>query len=43
MHSALDRLLTDATLHRRLAAAAAAIQAHGGLHKAARLIEQAAN
>jgi MGT family glycosyltransferase len=42
MDSALDRLLTDATLHRRLAAAAATIQAHGGLHKAAQLIEQAA-
>jgi MGT family glycosyltransferase len=42
MHSALERLLIDATLHRRLAAGAAAIQAHGGLHKAARLIEQAA-
>ena len=42
MHSALDRLLTDATLHRRLAAAAATIQAHDGLHQAARLIEQTA-
>jgi MGT family glycosyltransferase len=42
MHTALDRLLTDATLHRRLAAAAATIQAHNGLGKAAGLIEQAA-
>jgi len=43
MHTALDRLLTDATLHRRLAAAAATIQARNGLRKAAGLIEQAAN
>jgi MGT family glycosyltransferase len=42
MHSALDRLLTDETLHHRLAAAAATIQARDGLNKAARLIEQAA-
>ena len=42
MHSALDRLLTDDTLHHRLAAAAATIQARDGLNKAARLIEQAA-
>jgi UDP:flavonoid glycosyltransferase YjiC (YdhE family) len=42
MHSALDRLLTDAALRRRLATGAATIQAHGGLRKAARLIEQAA-
>jgi MGT family glycosyltransferase len=42
MHTALDRLLTDATLHRRLAAAAASIQQHDGLSQAARLIEQAA-
>ena len=42
MHSALERLLIDAALHRRLAAGAAAIQAHGGLHQAAFLIEQAA-
>jgi UDP:flavonoid glycosyltransferase YjiC (YdhE family) len=42
MHSALDRLLTDDALHRRLAAAAATIQARDGLDKAARLIEQAA-
>lgn len=42
MHSALDRLLTDAPLHRRLAAGAATIQAHDGLRQAARLIEQAA-
>ena len=33
---------TDAALHRRLAGAAAAIQAHDGLGKAARLIEKAA-
>ena len=42
MHNALERLLIDATLHRRLAAGAAAIRAHGGLRQAARLIEQAA-
>jgi UDP:flavonoid glycosyltransferase YjiC (YdhE family) len=42
MHTALDRLLTDAALHRRLAAAAAAAQRHDGLGQAARLIEQAA-
>ena len=42
LHSALDRLLTDAALHRRLAAAAAAIQGHDGLRKAAGLIEQTA-
>jgi UDP:flavonoid glycosyltransferase YjiC (YdhE family) len=42
MHSALDRLLTDDTLHHRLAAAAATIQARDGRNKAARLIEQAA-
>jgi MGT family glycosyltransferase len=42
MHAALDRLLTDDTLHHRLAAAAATIQARDGLSKAARLIEQAA-
>jgi len=42
LRSALDRLLTDAALHRRLAGAAAAIQAHDGLGKAAGLIEKAA-
>jgi MGT family glycosyltransferase len=42
MHSALDRLLIDAALHRRLAAGAAAIQAHDGLRQAGSLIEQAA-
>jgi len=42
MHSALDRLLTDDTLHHRLATAAATIQARDGLSKAAHLIEQAA-
>jgi UDP:flavonoid glycosyltransferase YjiC (YdhE family) len=42
LHSALYRLLTDGTLHHRLAAAAATIQARDGLAKAARLIEQAA-
>jgi UDP:flavonoid glycosyltransferase YjiC (YdhE family) len=42
MHSALERLLIDATLHRRLAAGAAAIQSRGGLRQAARLVEQAA-
>jgi UDP:flavonoid glycosyltransferase YjiC (YdhE family) len=39
---ALHSLLTDAMLHLRLAAAAATIQQHDGLRKAARLIEQAA-
>jgi MGT family glycosyltransferase len=43
MHGALDRLLTDDALHRRLAAGAATIQARDGLGKAARLIEQAAS
>ena len=42
LNRALHRLLTDAMLHLRLAAAAAAIQQHDGLRKAARLIEQAA-
>ena len=42
MRSALDRLLTDDTLHHRLAAAAATIQARDGLATAAHLIEQAA-
>jgi MGT family glycosyltransferase len=42
MHGALDGLLSDTLLHRRLASAAATIQAHDGLRKAARLIEQAA-
>jgi MGT family glycosyltransferase len=41
LHGALDRLLTDVGLHRRLAAAAATIQEHDGLRKAADLIEQA--
>jgi MGT family glycosyltransferase len=42
MHDALDRLLTDASLGSRLAAAAATIQRHGGVRKAADLIEQTA-
>ena len=42
LHAALDRLLTDAALQRRLAAAAATIQGHDGLRTAAGLIEQAA-
>ena len=42
LHAALDRLLTDAALDRRLAAAAATIQGHDGLRTAAGLIEQAA-
>jgi len=42
LHGALDRLLTDAALRRRLAAAAATIQGHDGLRTAAGLIEQAA-
>jgi len=42
LHGALDRLLTDTVLHRRLAIAAAAIQEQDGLRQAARLIEQAA-
>jgi len=42
LHGALDRLLTDAALHRQLAAGAATIQGHDGLHKAAGLIERAA-
>jgi MGT family glycosyltransferase len=42
LHSALDRLLTDGMLHRRLATASATIQARDGLSEAARLIEQAA-
>jgi len=42
MRDALDRLLTDARLGSRLAAAAATIQRHGGLRKAADLIEQTA-
>jgi MGT family glycosyltransferase len=42
LQGALDRLLTDAALHRRLTAAAATIQGHDGLRTAAGLIEQAA-
>jgi MGT family glycosyltransferase len=42
MHDALARLLTDARLSRRLAAAAATIQRHSGVRKAADLIEQTA-
>ena len=42
LHYALHRLLTDAMLHRRLAAAAATIQQRDGVSEAARLIEQAA-
>jgi hypothetical protein len=42
MHGALDRLLTDATLHRRLTAAAGTIQEHDGVRQAATLIQQAA-
>jgi len=42
LHAALDRLLTDAALQRRLAAAAATIQGYDGLRTAAGLIEQAA-
>jgi len=42
LRAALDRLLTDAALQRRLAAAAATIQGHDGLRTAAGLIEQAA-
>jgi len=42
LHGALDRLLTDTALHRRLADAAVTIQEHDGLRKAAGLIEQAA-
>ncbi|HEY6275841.1 MAG TPA: nucleotide disphospho-sugar-binding domain-containing protein [Streptosporangiaceae bacterium] len=42
LHSALHLLLTDAMLHRRLAAAAATIQQRDGVGEAARLIEQTA-
>jgi MGT family glycosyltransferase len=42
LHGALDRLLNDTALHRRLAGAAATIQGHDGLRTAAGLIEQAA-
>ena len=42
LHGALDRLLADTALHRRLAGAAATIQGHDGLRTAAGLIEQAA-
>ena len=42
MHDALDRLLNDARLRSRLAAAAAAIQQHDGVRRAADLIEQTA-
>jgi MGT family glycosyltransferase len=42
LHGALDRLLGDTALHRRLAGAAATIQGHDGLRTAAGLIEQAA-
>jgi len=42
LRGALDRLLNDAALHRRLTAAAATIQEHDGLRKAAGLIERAA-
>jgi MGT family glycosyltransferase len=42
MLAALDRLLTDAALHRRLAAASFTIQQNDGLRHAARLIERAA-
>ena len=42
LRAALDRLLTDAALQRRLAAAAATIQGYDGLRTAAGLIEQAA-
>ena len=42
LHAALDRLLTDAQLRRRLTAAAATIQQRNGVRKAAGLIEQTA-
>jgi len=42
LRGALDRLLADTALHRRLAGAAVTIQEHDGLRKAAGLIEQAA-
>jgi len=42
LHAALDRLLTDAQLRRRLTAAAATIQQRNGVRKAADLIEQTA-
>jgi MGT family glycosyltransferase len=42
LHDALNRLLSDARLRSRLAAAAAVIQQHDGVRKAADLIEQAA-
>jgi MGT family glycosyltransferase len=42
LRGALDRLLTDTALHRRLAGAAATIQGRDGLRTAAALIEQAA-
>jgi MGT family glycosyltransferase len=42
LHGALDRLLTETALHRRLAGAATTIQGHDGLRTAAGLIEQAA-
>ncbi len=42
LHEALDRLLGDAALRGRLAAAAAAIQRRDGVSRAAGLIEQAA-
>ena len=42
LYGALDRLLADTALHRRLAGAAVTIQEHDGLRKAAGPIEQAA-
>jgi UDP:flavonoid glycosyltransferase YjiC (YdhE family) len=42
MHGALDRLLGDAALRERLAAAAGQIQARQGLRAAAQVIEDAA-
>jgi MGT family glycosyltransferase len=42
LRGALDRLLTDTALRRRLAGAAVTIQEHDGLRQAAGLIEQAA-
>jgi MGT family glycosyltransferase len=42
MHDALGRLLGDGQLHARLATAAATIQRHDGVHKAASLIEHTA-
>jgi MGT family glycosyltransferase len=42
MHGAIDRLLADGALRGRLAAAAATIQRHDGVRKAADLIERAA-